>query len=197
MWLARPVEVPGSTPLAFEAGDNVAARLRAWPAEHVVKCLFAYDEASFPRVLQLQEACVLTGHELLLEMLPRDLPRALRACYAAGIRPDWWKLPGPSSEHEWKSISETIRANDPFCRGVILLGMEASEEALERSFALAARHPVCRGFAVGRTIFMEAARLWFAGRISDEEVVARVAGNYSRLVEAWRKARSECNESVS
>lgn len=197
MWLARPVEIPGSTPLAFEAGDNVAARLRAWPAEHVVKCLFAFDEANFAKVLQLQEACILTGHELLLEMLPEDLPRALAACYAAGIRPDWWKLPAPSSAHEWKSIDQTIAANDPYCRGVILLGMEASEDALERGFALAARHPVCKGFAVGRTIFMEAARLWFAGRICDEDVVARVAGNYSRLIEAWRKARSECNESVS
>ena len=40
-WLARPVEVPGSAPLAFEAGDNIAAALRTWPAEHVVKCLFS------------------------------------------------------------------------------------------------------------------------------------------------------------
>jgi 5-dehydro-2-deoxygluconokinase len=197
LWLARPVEVPGSTALAFEGGDNLAARLRAWPAEHVVKCLFVLEERNFPKLLQLQEACALTGHELLLEMLPKDLPRALNECYAAGLRPDWWKLPAPQSDAAWKEISGLITKNDPFCRGVILLGMEASEDTLERGFALAARHPVCKGFAVGRTIFMDAARLWFAGRISDEEVGARVAGNYSRLIEAWRKARSECKESVS
>ena len=65
----------------------MAARLRAWPAEHVVKCLFAFDEASFSKVLQLQEACILTGHELLLEMLPKDLPRAelLLSKYGKGL----------------------------------------------------------------------------------------------------------------
>jgi 5-dehydro-2-deoxygluconokinase len=197
MWLARPVEVPGSAALQFEAGDNIAAALRAWPAEHVVKCLFSFEEKNLAKLRQLQEACIATGHELLLEMLPPDLPRALRECYAAGLRPDWWKLRPPSSDAQWSEVEKIIKGNDPYCRGVILLGMEASADALERGFALAARHPVCKGFAVGRTIFMEAAQLWFAGRISDEEVVARVGSNYSRLVEAWRKARSECKESVS
>ena len=196
-WLARPVEVPGSAPLAFEAGDNIAAALRTWPAEHVVKCLFSFDEMNFPKVRQLQEACIATGHELLLEIIPKDLPRALKACYAAGIRPDWWKLPSPSSEQEWISIETTILENDAYCRGVILLGMEASEEALERAFALAARHPVCKGFAVGRSIFMDAARRWFAGGCSDEDVVKTVSDNYTALASSWRKARRECKESVS
>ena len=47
------------------------------------------------------------------------------------------------------------------------------------------------------SIFMDAARLWFADRISDEEVIARVGGNYARLAAAWRKAREACKESVS
>jgi 5-dehydro-2-deoxygluconokinase len=196
-WLARPVEVPGSAPLAFEAGDNIAAALRAWPAEHVVKCLFSFDERNSPKVRQLQEACIATGHELLLEIIPQDLPRALKECYAAGIRPDWWKLPPPSSEQEWISVERIILENDAYCRGVILLGMEASEEALERGFALAARHPICKGFAVGRSIFMDAARRWFAGACGDEDVVKTVSGKYAALVSGWRKARSECKESVS
>jgi len=197
MWLARPVEVPGSGALEFEAGDNVAAALRAWPAEHVVKCLFHFDRGNFAKVLQLQEACVATGHELLLEMLPEDLPRAIEECYAAGIRPDWWKLPPPSSDASWDLLEKVIRDNDPHCRGVILLGMEASEQALERGFALAARRPVCKGFAVGRTIFMDAARRWFAGQCSDEQVVREVSRNYSNLVQSWNNARKTCKESVS
>jgi 5-dehydro-2-deoxygluconokinase len=197
MWLARPVEVPGSPALQFEAGENIAAALRAWPAEHVVKCLFTFDEKNFPTLRALQDACIATGHELLLEMLPADLPGALKASYAAGLRPDWWKLPPPNSEAAWEEISRIIGKADPHCRGVILLGMEASAEALERGFALAARYPVCKGFAVGRTLFMDAAHLWFSNKISDDEVVSRVGSNYSRLIEAWRKARSECRESVS
>jgi 5-dehydro-2-deoxygluconokinase len=75
--------------------------------------------------------------------------------------------------------------------------MEASEDELERGFAHAARHPVCKGFAVGRSIFMDAARLWFQDRIGDREVVSRVEKNYASLVAAWRKARQACKESVS
>jgi 5-dehydro-2-deoxygluconokinase len=194
-WLARPVEVPGSRPLAFEAGANIAAALRAWPAEHVAKCLSLSPLEDLPQLRALHDACLATGRELLVELVTQDPP--LEALYAAGIRPDWWKLLPPASEAEWRRVEQAIEKHDPYCRGVLLLGMEASEDELERGFALAARHPVCKGFAVGRSIFMDAARLWFAGGITDQDVVARVQRNYAGLVATWRKARQACNESVS
>jgi 5-dehydro-2-deoxygluconokinase len=195
LWLARPVEVPGSRPLAFEAGSNLAARLRSWPAEHVVKCLTLDPRGDLPRLAELHDACLATGHELLIEALEPDPP--LAELYAAGIRPNWWKLSPPDSETAWERISSTIDKHDPYCRGVLLLGMEASDEALERGFALAARHPVCRGFAVGRSIFMDAARRWFAGRATDSEVVAEVRDRYLKLINLWTNARGACKESVS
>jgi 5-dehydro-2-deoxygluconokinase len=195
MWLARPVEVPGSRPLEFEAGENIAARLRAWPAEHVVKCLSLSPAEDLLRLKALQEACISTGRELLIELVMQNPP--LAQIYAAGIKPDWWKLASPGSEQQWAYLERTIAKYDPYCRGVLLLGMEASEDELERGFAHAARHPVCKGFAVGRSIFMDAARLWFQDRIGDREVVSRVEKNYASLVAAWRKARQACKESVS
>ena len=195
LWLARPVEVPGSRPLEFEAGGNLAAALRAWPAEQVAKCLSLSPLEDLPQLKLLHDACLATGRELLVELVTQAPP--LEAIYAAGIRPDWWKLPAPQTEQAWAAIEKTIQKHDPHCRGVLLLGMEASEDELERGFALAARHPVCKGFAVGRSIFMEAARQWFAGAIPDAEVVSRVEKNYSSLVATWRKARQACKESVS
>jgi 5-dehydro-2-deoxygluconokinase len=195
LWLARPVEVPGSRPLAFEAGDNVAAQLRHWPAQHVVKCLSLDPRGDLPRLAALHEACLATGHELLIEVLEPEPP--LAEVYEAGIRPDWWKLAPPASEAGWNRIASTIEKEDPYCRGVLLLGMEASEDELERGFALAARHPVCRGFAVGRSIFMDAARRWFAGRATDAEVIAEVRDRYLRLISLWQNARHACRESVS
>jgi 5-dehydro-2-deoxygluconokinase len=195
MWLARPVEIPGSRPLAFEAGANVAAALRAWPAEHVAKCLSLSPLEDLAQLRVLHDACLATGRELLVELVTQDPP--LEALYAAGIRPDWWKLVPPENEQAWCSIESTIQTHDPYCRGVLLLGMEASEDELERGFALAARHPVCKGFAVGRSIFMDAARLWFAGGITDQDAVSRIQKNYSSLVATWRNARQACKESVS
>ena len=195
LWLARPVEEPGSRPLEFEAGANVGVRLRSWPQEHIVKCLCHFERNDLPKLLQLYQACVETGHELLLELVAKDPP--LEEIYAAGIKPDWWKLVSPEKEEEWAAIEKAIQRHDPHCRGVLLLGMEASEGELERGFALAARHPVCKGFAVGRSIFMDAARKWFAGNCDDEAVVRSVLGNYSSLVNLWKKARQACKESVS
>jgi len=204
-WIARPVELPGSRPLVFEGGADVALTLRDWPTEHVAKCLVLFhpdDDATLKaaqleRLGVLQAACVATDRELLIEVIPpREmasgddvLARALDAIYAAGIRPDWWKLPPPGSDAAWARIAESIARHDPHCRGVLLLGLEASEDELARSFARAAPHSICRGFAVGRSIFAPAAAAWFAGSASDDEVVADIAARYGRLVDLWRRAR--------
>ena len=43
------------------------------------------------------------------------------------------------------------------------------------------------GFAVGRTIFGEAARAWLGGTMSDEEAVAEMAGRFGTLVDIWER----------
>jgi 5-dehydro-2-deoxygluconokinase len=205
-WVARPVEVPGSRPLAFETGDNVAVALRAWPAEHIAKCLVLYhpqDEevlraGQLAKLAALQAACAATAHELLVEVLPprgvsvdaATAAASLAQLYAAGIRPDWWKLPPTDDPAAWRAASATIAQHDRHCRGVVVLGLEADERALEASFAAAARFPVCKGFAVGRSIFADAARRWFAGTARDAEVVDEVAERYARLIALWQRART-------
>ncbi len=46
-----------------------------------------------------------------------------------------------------------------------------------------------RGFAVGRSIFVDAAQAWLAGSIDDEAAIAMMAGNFAALVRAWDDAR--------
>lgn len=208
-WVARPVERAGSRPLAFEA-DDLALALREWPTEHVAKCLVHYHpddpaalrEAQLHSLSALQAACVGTGHEWLLEVIPPrelprgadTLPRALDQLYAAGLRPDWWKLPPAGSDAEWAQLATVVQRHDPHCRGVLVLGLEASEDDLERSFRIAAPHALCRGFAVGRSIFAQAAADWFAGRMADDAVVDHVAERYRRLAERWDAARRAVRE---
>ena len=148
------------------------------------------------RVADLARACQDTGHELLLELIPPreidsasdTLARAVRQVYEAGVRPDWWKLQPPDAAG-WQALADVIVQHDPHCRGVLLLGMEASEEQLGLGFKASAGQPLCRGFAVGRTLFAEAAAAWFAGRLDDEGVIADVAQRYGRLIALWREAR--------
>ena len=99
----------------------------------------------------------------------------LRRLYDLGIRPDWWKLEPQATRTAWQHIGDEIRARDPFCRGVVLLGLEASEDALDQAFQTAASDPIVKGFAVGRTIFAEPADAWLRGQLDDAGAIAEMA----------------------
>jgi 5-dehydro-2-deoxygluconokinase len=205
-WVGRPVEIPQSRPLEFEGSADVGVELSSWPLNQVVKCLVSYhpdDPADLrgrqDRQLQrLFDACRKTRHELLLEIiLPREMPadsqtmsRALSKVYALGVRPDWWKLPPSGSAAHWQAIQDTIRQEDPLCRGVLLLGLSEPEAELTACFATAAPFAVVKGFAIGRTIFQDVARAWFAGAMSDAAACKAMAANFSRLANAWQSART-------
>lgn len=205
-WIGRPVELPGSRPLRFEGGPDIAVTIREWPVEHVVKCLAFYhpdDEEALRteqehRIQTLFAACRATNHELLLEIIPpRGMPtgddtisRALERFYGLGVLPDWWKLPSPASQEAWNSIAGAIDRHDPLCRGVLILGLDAPEEELKAGLALAARQPVCKGFAVGRTLFGGAAEAWLAGSIDDAAAVAAMEAAYGRLIAFWQEQRT-------
>ena len=87
-------------------------------------------------------------------------------------------------------VLDTIKAHDPHTRGIVILGLGESEDILAESFAIAARYPLVKGFAVGRTIFEDAATGWMAGTLSDEEAVAQMSANYQRLCNIWDQARA-------
>ena len=203
-WIGRPVEDPGSRPLDFEFGGSLGAKLIEWPIGHTIKCLCFYhpdDSAEMKarqerELLRLHDAARTLGRELLIEIIAGKngsvgddtIARVLSRLYEIGIRPDWWKLEGQASDAAWNAIGAAIEAGDPLCRGVMLLGLEAPEDELARSFAIARKHPHVKGFAVGRTIFVEPAQAWFAGAIDDAAAVTAMADAFSRLCELWSRA---------
>ncbi len=211
-WIGRPIEWPGSCPLEFESSPDVATELATWPANHVVKCLALYHpddpaelrERQERQLLRLQDAARKTRHELLVEIIATrngavdadTVARAIRHLYALGLRPDWWKLEPEDDEDAWTNIEQAINDNDPLCRGVVLLGLSAPEDELIASFASAARTPIVKGFAVGRTIFAAAAERWLAGEIGDEAAIDDLARRFSVLVDAWRAAKHKVATSL-
>jgi 5-dehydro-2-deoxygluconokinase len=205
-WLGRPVERPGSRPLRFEFDGDVGSRLAEWPVDHCVKCLCFYRPDD-PRELKEEQGETLktlfdasrrVGRELLIEIIcgkhgpvgEGTVADALAELYALGLKPDWWKLEPQPSAGAWRRIEAVVAENDPWCRGVMMLGLEAPAEQLEAGFALAAGVPLVKGFAVGRTIFAHAADRWLAGAMTDEEAVADMAGRFGRLVRAWEAAQA-------
>lgn len=200
-WIGRPIEEPSSRPLNLEHGD-LGSQLASWPLEHVVKCLAFYHPKDSAEMKALQDrklkevyqACCRTGHELLVELiLPADMEQnedyyaeMLAYFYELGIKPDWWKLPGVSAK-AWEEISAIINANDPYCRGILILGLDAPEETFEKVFKASANAPLVRGFAVGRTIFGQPSADWLAGKLDDQQLVDAVSARYRRLINLWKQ----------
>ncbi|UZF90244.1 bifunctional 5-dehydro-2-deoxygluconokinase/5-dehydro-2-deoxyphosphogluconate aldolase [Bosea sp. NBC_00550] len=204
-WLGRPVELPGSRPLRFEMSQDIGSALPEWPVEHCIKCLCFYHPDDALELKQTQqdklrglfEAARKVGRELLIEIIagkngplgPDTISRALEEIYALGIKPDWWKLEPQSSPAAWAAIEQTIAKHDPWCRGVLLLGLDAPVEELEAGFAATANAPIVKGFAVGRTIFMSAAEGWLSGQLDDEAAIADMARRFGALTDLWLATR--------
>jgi len=203
-WVGRPVELPSSRPLELEGGRNISARLKSWPQEHIVKCLvFLHPNDQHElrliqerQIAELYQACLDSGHEFLLEVIPpahssiddNTIINTMNRFYNLNIYPDWWKIPSPS-RNTWQQITTLLAERAPHCRGVVLLGLGASSEELRQGFNNSAGFSICKGFAVGRTIFGNPSKQWLAGELNNDEFIQAVTDNYMRLIEYWR-ARS-------
>ena len=206
-WISRAVEVAKSRPVEFVGGPNLAATLRTWPEEHVVKCnlyMHPEDDAEVrgvqeERILQLYDACLANDRQLLLEVQPspettydgESVAALIRRFYELGVHPEWWKIPPNPDPGVWARIGDVVREHDPYCAGLLVLGRAAAEEELAESFAAAASEPMCRGFAIGRSIYGEPARRWLAGEIDDEELQSSVAERYGRMNELWQNRNEQ------
>lgn len=201
LWAASPVEVPGSRPLQFDPHFATGQTLLSWPSGQIVKCLLFYhpdDDAELrhaqeEQVRQLYADIVAMDRRFVFEIIcptiagetyPEPLPRALRRFYNLGVKPDWWKLE-TQTPAGWQAVADIVNDCDPHCKGVVILGLGADEKTLHDGLSVAAGFDLCRGFAVGRSIFATAADDWFAGKIDDDKARASIQQRYRSMIDIW------------
>ncbi|WP_404935283.1 5-dehydro-2-deoxygluconokinase [Nitratireductor sp. L15S-10] len=211
LWIGRPVEWPGSRPLTLEPAIGPdCGGLDEWPLENVVKVLCFYHPDDEPGMREEQEETVKrlfaasrrNRLEMLLEIIPSRVgkcddetaARVIERFYEIGVYPDWWKLEPMTSRAAWQKACDAIKRNDPHTRGIVVLGLDAPARELEESFAVAASFDLVKGFAVGRTIFADAARHWLSGAIDDKTAIAEMAENYANLCAVWDRARARAQK---
>ncbi len=214
LWIGRPAEWPGSRPLALEPElGSDCGTLKEWPSENAVKvlCFCHPDDDDKTRagqeetVARLFEAARRNRLEFLLEIIPSkvgpvdDMTVAtlINQFYAAGIYPDWWKLEPLKTHDGWKNAIAAIEAHDRHTNGIVILGLDAPEAELSKSFSIAAQFELVKGFAVGRTIFGDVARRWFSGELTDADAVSEMATRYGRLCSIWDEAERKTREELT
>ena len=205
-WVGRPIEFPGKRPLEFESSADVATELMEWPANHTVKCLVPYHpndpvllrQQQDEKILQLYDACRKRDMSFYSNLFASPygdidddtVATALDYFYRLGVYPDWWKLepsrldrklgqnlPGDSKIRSILSRHRSSRIVKPL-------------PELAQSLGTAAKFPMIKGFAVGRSIFETPLRTHFAGEIGEDEAVTQMAKNFEMLTQAWLTARS-------
>ena len=161
LWMGRPVEKPGSRPLDFEGDGSLGTFLNDWPLLHTIKCL-CFTHPDDPKemterqdrdLLRLYDAARKGNRELLIEIIAgkhgplgdTTVASVIERLYGLGIKPDWWKLEGQPSKAAWDAIADTIRRNDPYARGIMLLGLDAPEAELFGQFERAAACDMVKG----------------------------------------------------
>jgi 5-dehydro-2-deoxygluconokinase len=204
-WVGRPIEASGKFPLAFEFEGEISEHLADWPLTQTVKVLCPYRLDDDPvirahhelMIQNLDRACRHSGHEWLFEIITArngkgpefdSVASIMEHFYELGVRPDWWKLEPGLDRAYWNGAGQVIEKHDPWCQGIIVLGLHGSVDSISESFQVAASQPWVKGFAVGRTLFSQAARDWFAGTLDDVGAVATMRANYRSMIDAWDNA---------
>ena len=210
-WIGRPVEQPGSRPLDFEGGGDLGAHLTEWPVIQTVKCLCFYHpddpddlKARQEReLLRVFDAARTVGRELMIEIiagkngplvddtvaqrprppLPTRHPARLVEAGAAGKRRRLGDY-RPHHRHPRRRVAAASSCSASRRRRPIWCAALRLPRGTER----------VKGFAVGRTIFGEAAAAWLAGRIDDEaaidDMATRFAASGRRLAQRGRRRRA-------
>ena len=207
IWIGRPIEVSGNYPLKLHNEDDLTSFLNEWPVNHCVKVLapvriddnVEIKKRNEEKLRDLFRACRNTSHEFLLEIItgfknnktePKQILELINRFYSIGIFPDWWKIEPIEDKGFWKSAGNLIRSFDPFVHGIVILGKDNTIDHLKKVFEASKSETLVKGFAVGRTIFSEAANLWLSEKINDQQATNMMSERFLNVMKTWNEIRS-------
>ncbi len=198
--VGTPLERAGAFPLEWAEdpfwnaapGDFAKVLVR-----HQTEWTDAIHQAQLDKLRTLGDWCRANGRVFLVEVLvmttdaerPAVLARVIRDAYARGVVPDYWKVEGTTSA-DAMAVVESAVAEEPDTR-IVILGKAAGFDTIAAWFRASASAPRAVGFAIGRSVYWEAAADHLSGAIDETAAVGRIADSYLRVIDAWTAARDE------
>ncbi len=197
--VGSPIERAASLPVEWIEPAPLYAQILARPPAHFIKVLVHLHPRLEPGILgaqlvrlgELIEVCTRLERRVMIEIIappglafaPGELAAAVGSGVAAGLDPDWWKLPDAGAE-EWRRLSEILAAAGSRAR-LVPLGGDRPIGELTAGFVAVRRTGRAGGFAIGRSVFAPAWRRFVAGE-RGRQLAADVTGRLLELVGAWR-----------
>jgi len=200
-----PVEKSGQKILRWDHGSDFGKYLKAIKPDYV-KVLLRYNPANksdnvkqLYRLQELHNWCKKNKYKDLVELLPEgkgkavDLLRESIKQIQTAIRPNIWKIPGLSTRAEWRQVLPQILLADKNAK-VIILGHAEGDKVLKQwlkagKLAWPGKDNPVIGFAIGRSIFMPALKLWVKNKIDDKKAIEMIAEKYLEFVRFWKNVK--------
>lgn len=147
------------------------------------------SNAGKARLKELSDWCAAHKIPLLLEPLlgkeqpsPKLMIAMMNELHVAGIHPSLWKVEGLKQSGDWKKVRNAA------CAPIVVLGRASSKKMVNDWLKAAAESGQVDGFAIGRTIFMEPLKKYFAKKITKQEAVAAMAKSLLGFVSLWERS---------
>lgn len=218
--IALTTERSGTEVFDFEYGDDFTEHLLEYRPTFAKALVRRNPEvkgglslAEHARLAKLREFCDREGIKLLIELIippsaadlalvdqdydrfDREirpgLERELVAVFQKeGIEADVWKVEGFSNPENYLDLVKQVKSIGRKDVGVVALGRNAPPELVEGWLRAGACVPGVIGFAIGRTIFLEATQSYVRGELSWEELVERVGERYRHFFDVFMSAKT-------
>jgi len=167
-------------------------RLRAlseWLRDHRRKLLFELLVPAEPSQLDRVGG---SAERFDLELRPGLMLEAVSQLQAGGVEPDVWKIEGIDDADACRTFVQHVRRDGRDGVSCIVLGRAASDDKVGEWLRVAAGVEGYTGFAIGRSIFVDAVRAYALApeEFDRETAIESIARNYRRFVEVWQETPS-------
>jgi myo-inositol catabolism protein IolC len=215
--LAMPVERSGQDEFDFEFGERFEKHVEAFDPEFA-KVLVRYNPDGDAALNRRQAARLarLSGwlranerkflFELLVpatayqseragdqsvfdrEMRPDLVVRAIAQLQDAGVEPDTWKIEGMEAREDCERAVKQARLGHRDQVTCVVLGRGANLDRVAHWLREAAPVAGYVGFAIGRTIWLDALSAHVARRLGPAATIEQIAGNYRQMIDVYSTA---------
>lgn len=205
-----PVERSGSKIFFFNFHDYMK-HINKFRPDYVKVLIFLNPETRVSNIVTLKNLKVLYYHlkkakkKLLVEVLITPTPEQLNKygntyfdrnirpkytlwgisqIYRMKIYPNIWKVEGYYNKKNVKKVSMAVKKAK-----VVILGRNESMSQVLEWIKIGAKTKNVIGFAVGRTIFMDAINSYYLKRISKAQAIDIIARRYKKIADFYLKEK--------
>ncbi len=163
------------------------AQLSGWLHAHDRKFLF---ELLVPATAAQLEHVAGDQGAYDLDLRPALVVRTIAQLQRARVEPDIWKIEGLEARQDCERVVGQAQAGGREDVRCVVLGRGADLARVAQWLKIAAPVDGYVGFAIGRTIWLDALSEHLDGRLDRDAAVAQIADNYRHMIDTYAAARA-------